>query len=113
MAKLAIDFDGVLHDYLNPLEGKSWGPPIEGAQKALRFLKNEEGHEIIIFSCKPVDVIEQWMLDNDMPFDSITNKKPEADCYIDDKAIRFHAWNLVLASLKWNLPEEVGGERIR
>lgn len=112
MARLAIDFDGVLHDDKHPLEGKVMGLPIDGARKALRFLKNEQGHYIIIYSCKPADIIEQWMQDYDIPFDSIVDgRKPEADVYIDDRGMRFHAWNLTLAALDYNLPESVGGKK--
>lgn len=111
MAILAIDFDGVIHEYDKPLEGKSWGLPITGAKDALRRLKNEDKHTIIIHSCKPPDVIEQWMRDYDIPYDTITQKKPEADLYIDDKGMRFHSWPLTLASLVWNLPLDKGGKK--
>jgi phosphoglycolate phosphatase-like HAD superfamily hydrolase len=103
MAILAIDFDGVLHDHLHPAEGGVLGAPIEGAKASMRLLR-EQGHKLVIFSVKPPDIIDDWCRNFDIPFDRITTLKPEADAYIDDKAIRFFNWKLTLASLKWNLP---------
>jgi len=111
MAVLAIDFDGVIHDDANPLEGKTLGPPIEGAQAAIRLLRNEQGHKIIVFSVKPPDIIEDWLRYYDIPFDKITNIKPNADAYIDDKAVRFFNWNMLIKSLDYNLPLDKGGKR--
>lgn len=111
MATLAIDFDGVIHNDKEPVEGKTLGLPIEGAKEALRKLKNEDGHKIIIFSVKPPNVIEDWMRHFDIPYDRITTLKPEADLYIDDKALRFFTWSLTLASIVYNLPEAVGGKK--
>lgn len=102
MATLAIDFDHVIHQ---PAEGGLMGEEIEGAKAAICKLRNEDGHKIVIFSCKPPDLIEDWMRNHDIPFDRITTMKPEADVYIDDKALRFHNWTLTLAALKFNLVE--------
>jgi predicted phosphatase len=92
----AVDFDNVIHDAKNPLEGKRMGAPIEGARSALQILRQKG--KVIIFSVwgnnpKP---IEEWLRYYDIPFDSITNIKPQADCYIDDKAIRFTNWDNTL-----------------
>ena len=103
MATLAIDFDHVIH---LPSEGGKMGDEVGGAKSAIRKLRNEDGHKIIIYSCKPPEVIEPWMRNHDIPFDRITTMKPNADIYIDDKGFRFQSWNLTLAALPWNLPTE-------
>lgn len=96
---IAIDFDGVIHDYKNPIKGRRMGLPIEGALEGLKKFKNR-GDTIIIHSCKAGDpsMIEKWMTYYNIPYyDSITNIKPIADVYLDDKAIRFENWkNLIL-----------------
>jgi hypothetical protein len=114
MALLAIDFDGVIHDHLAPpLEGKVLGPPIEGARNSICELRNERRHKIIIYSVKPPDIIEDWLNFFEIPFDRITNMKPTADIYIDDKGLRFHSWPLTMAALEYNLPVDGGGKRIK
>jgi len=90
---LAIDFDGVIHDQ-KPPEGKVLGAPIEGAQLALKKFK-DKGHTIIIHSVwgNRKHIIGPWMKYFDIPYDDITNIKPDADFYIDNKAIHFTSWN--------------------
>lgn len=90
---LAIDFDGVIHDKDHPLVGRRMGGPIADAKEALIRLK-QLGYKIIVFSVwadKP-KVIADWMNYYKIPFDEITNIKPQAKYYIDDKAVRFINW---------------------
>ncbi len=94
---LAIDFDGVIHDFKNPIPHRKMGPPIEGAKEALEEY-TASGHEIIIFTVwggtdQGRETIKKFMEYYKIPFHSITNEKPNADYYIDDKAIRFTNWN--------------------
>ena len=91
---IAVDFDGVIHDHKNPVEGKRMGLPIEGALPGLKSLK-ARGDTVIIHSCRGGNpqLIEEWMNYHGIPYyDSITNIKPTADVYLDDKAIRFENW---------------------
>lgn len=90
---LAIDFDGVIHDFKNPLKGRRMGAPLPGAKEALIAYK-QRGDTIIIHSVwgdKP-KAISDFMDYYGLPFDTITNIKPNADVYLDDKAIRFINW---------------------
>lgn len=91
----AIDFDGVIHDHKNPIKGMRMGKPIEGTDEALRRLKSR-GHKIIVFSVwgdeKGKKTIEDFMKFYGLLFDEITNIKPHADYYLDDKAVRFTKW---------------------
>lgn len=92
---LAIDFDGVVHDSKNPIAGRRMGAPLAGAKEALTELNFD--HKIIIFSVwakgKGAITITDWMNYYDIPFTEITNIKPQADVYLDDKAIRFTSWS--------------------
>ena len=102
---LAIDFDGVIHDYKNFIEGKKMGGPIDGARESLRELKSR-GNKLIIFTAKAENIarrimIETWLIFFDIPFDEVTNIKLNADFFIDDKAICFeNNWPEILQKLK-------------
>ena len=92
---IAVDYDGVIHDHKHP--NMRMGLPIDGAKEAITSLK-ELGHTIIIHSVKgdrPQHIAE-WMTWYNIPYDRITREKPEADFYIDDKAIRFTSWGQTL-----------------
>ena len=96
---LAIDFDGVLHEYRN-FEAPS-GKPVPGAVEAWYKLYNA-GYNLVVFTCrKDLDSVREWMHRH---FDfkrnighfyepEITNIKPMAIVYIDDRAIRFTNWD--------------------
>ena len=97
---IAVDFDGVIHNKSNPLPGRKMGGPIEGSKEALEYLR-DLGYRIIIFSYwasseKNIKVIEDWLKFYGMPYNEITNIKPNAEAYIDDKGIRFTTWEETL-----------------
>jgi hypothetical protein len=96
---IAVDFDGVIHDYKNPIEGRRMGAPIAGTKEALAEFEAND-HRIIIFSVwgNPAGekIIRDFMNYYELPYHEITNVKPQADLYIDDKAIRFTNWEEVL-----------------
>lgn len=91
---LAIDFDGVIHDYQHPLPHRRMGAPVEGTAQALAHYK-ARGDTIYIYTIWPPtshNVISDWMRYYNLPYDHITNVKQAADYYIDDKAVRFTNW---------------------
>ncbi len=97
---LAIDFDGVIHDHKHPVEGRRMGAPMEGTKEALTQLHYR--YKLIIFTIwKPEShkTIEDFMKFYELPYDEITNIKPQADFYIDDKAITFTNWGRMLEQL--------------
>lgn len=101
---LAIDFDGVIHDYKNPVEGRRMGEPIDGAKESLHGLK-AVGHELVIHTVKAsslggVKAVSDWLDYYEIPFDYVVAIKPNADVYIDDKAIRFNDWAQTLAEVE-------------
>lgn len=110
---LAIDFDGVVHDFKNPVAGRRMGGPMiadsngsslfdrMGAVEAMQYLDNE-GHELILHTVRggSEQHIIDWCNYYHVPFHSITNVKPNADAYIDDKAIRFMSWGQTIRELE-------------
>lgn len=99
---LAIDFDQVIHDKLNPVPGRRMGPPTEYAQQSLNTLK-DKGHTIIVHTVMAntpggTKAVRDWMVYWKIPFDSI-EPKIEADYYIDDKAIKHTDWFTTMGEL--------------
>jgi FMN phosphatase YigB (HAD superfamily) len=95
----AVDFDGVIHDFKNPVPHRRMGPPLPGAKEGLEELRRR-GYELVIFTVwgdeKGQKTISDFMNYYELPFDSITNIKPNAAFYLDDKAVRFTDWNEAL-----------------
>lgn len=107
---IAIDFDGVIHKYSTGWQnGMLYDGPIEGAKNTIDRLKRK-GYKIIIFTVRlnPMfDIInkgvrnvrrdiEDWLAKHSIYYDELTNNKPPAIAYIDDKAIRFTNWKDIL-----------------
>ena len=95
MATIALDFDGVLHHYLNGWLGETvLEMPTPDASSFCKKLK-ELGHSLIIFSTRATTdkgkkAIEDWLLLWDFPDKiKVTAVKPKAKLYIDDRGFRF------------------------
>jgi len=107
---IAVDFDGTIHDVKNPIKSRRMGGPIEGAKEALRMLLSK-GYEVVIFCYwakdpQSIKTISDWMTYYRCPYSEITNIKPYAEAYIDDKGIRFTDWEDVLAELHISTTED-------
>ncbi len=107
---ICLDFDGVIHKNSKGFhDGTIYDDPIDGSLDALKSLY-EKGYKIIISTCKAnpnrpfingktgIELIWDWLkLNNiDKYVDTVTNSKPNAKYYVDDKAIEFENWTTVL-----------------
>lgn len=102
--RIAIDFDGTIHKYSRGFaDGTIYDEPIEGAKELLTELSKD--YQLIIFTARTnLGDIGRWMYKHDIPYDEITNNKPPAMAYIDDRAIHFESWDKTREELKkWNL----------
>lgn len=90
---IAVDFDGVLHNMKDGYDGaRPTGKPIEDAKWAMSHLKSK-GYILIVFTTRQeVGYVGEWLEKNRIPYDEVTNKKPIALAYIDDRGIRFTNW---------------------
>jgi len=103
MAVIAIDLDGVIHDY-KKVKWPEFTDPITDAQPMMMKLKRLN-HKIIIFSARaynPVAINEimDWLIAHKIPYDGITNIKGAFDYIIDDKAVHFDNWADVMKEIK-------------
>lgn len=98
---LAIDFDGVIHRYSRGWsDGSIYDPPMAGAVEAIEELKSE--YNLVIFTSRQnLAEVEEWL---EKYFEGwkpeITNRKPMAHAYIDDRAIRFSTWPITLKAIR-------------
>lgn len=110
LKNLAIDFDGVLHNFDKGWhDGTCYGDPLPDSLEAIKELS--KSWNIIIFSSKvrpdrPLvngktgyELVEEWLEKNKIRqfVKEITHEKPRAQYYIDDKAIEFkNNWKEIL-----------------
>lgn len=87
---VAVDFDGVIHGYSEGWkDGEVYDEPVEGSIEALEELSTM--FNIYIFTVrKNKEVVKNYIqkYSPNLKF-KVTNKKPHAEMYIDDRAINF------------------------
>lgn len=99
---IGVDFDGTLCKKQKYGDGTIHNKPNDKAAEVMKKLK-KDGYRLVIFTVRlnPVfggdiewkrEQIAQWCEIYGIPYDEITNNKPEAFAYIDDRAIRFTNW---------------------
>ena len=89
---IALDFDGVIHDYDKWTGVVPDGPPLEGALEFVEYLI-EKGYDLCIYSGRAhydggTEAIEEWMDRHGFPEMPIKEKLPYA-LLIDDRTLRF------------------------
>lgn len=98
---VAVDFDGVLNRYTG---WKGDNELFEKQSGADYFLKKlDEDFNVIIFTVRDADKIKEWLkkYELDKYVLHVTNYKPKAVAYIDDRAINYNgSYEEVLNKLK-------------
>lgn len=87
---VCIDLDGVLNLYDGWRGADFFHPPRPGAADFLRGLKNRN-FRVVVFTIRWAEHVEQWLERHGLRgfVDSVTDKKPVAHVYLDDRAICF------------------------
>ncbi len=95
---ISLDFDGVLAEYTGWRGKHHMGKPIAGA---LEFItQHSNRYQFVIHTVREPELIMLWLKKNGFPPIPVTNMKPKATAYIDDRAIRFDGdWETVQKSL--------------
>lgn len=96
---LSIDFDGVIHDYKNPLKDRRMGEPHLGCKQAMKKLAKK--YRLYIYTVKAQKpegkkLVEDWLKYYGIPYTEVTAIKPNAEVYIDDRAYRHTDWESTL-----------------
>lgn len=95
MQTIAFDFDGVIHSYVSGWKGADVipDPPVVGIAEVMKILM-DDGYRIVIFSTRAgsaggVLAMTNYLNHYDIPYHEITDSKPMATVYVDDRAIQF------------------------
>lgn len=95
---VCFDFDGVIHSYKQPWKDSCIipDPPVNGIDKLLKKLVIND-YEIVICSSRcnieeGKQAIKDWLDKYDLSqyISEITNSKPPALCYVDDRGVTFN-----------------------
>lgn len=118
MPTVAVDFDGVIHDYKKGWDdGTIYGRLVPGTTEALTRLM--QTYAVYIWTCRtPLVEVARWITartgiptvldDNAMRFWErtdrllVTERKFPAVAYLDDRAVRFESWPQALADLEFH-----------
>lgn len=92
---IAIDFDGVLHKASEGnKKGAIYDEPVEGAVFTTKNLAKK--YKLVVMTSRPVyehEKVKKWLDENGFPEMEVSNIKPTALAYIDDRGIRFTSWS--------------------
>jgi hypothetical protein len=103
--RVAVDFDGPIHAYTRGWQdGRIYDEPTVGALEAIRGLARE--FRIVVFTARTIlDPVREWLDEHGFMeyIEDVTNNKPQAQVYIDDRAVYFNAedpmaWHRALAN---------------
>lgn len=114
--RIALDLDGTICPIKEPNQSYAELEPMPGAAKKIQSLR-EHGHYIIILTARNMATCEgnlgkvmknvgkltlDWLERYEIEYDEIYFGKPNAEIYIDDRAIRFLNWSEIsIEKLKW------------
>ena len=104
--RIGIDLDGTICEIRKYNQSYEDVKPIQGAVEKLQKL-HEKGHEIVIITSRHMKTCNgdqskviakigkttlEWLDKYNIPYDEIHFGKPNTDIYIDDRCVRFRAW---------------------
>lgn len=98
---IAIDLDGVLDNYNGKYDENIFSEIKDGAKEFI--IELSKNYKLILFTTRNSKQAKEWLLKNkiDKYFSDVTNIKPLAYIYIDDRALKFDGdYNQTLSEIK-------------
>lgn len=112
---VCIDFDGTMTEQQPYRPGVASAPPRRGLKAVLQDLR-DDGFRVVVLTARPPSECYGWLAAHGVLglVDAVTNTKPPAIAYIDDRAVHFDGnWPAALAHvralMRAKLPEPVAG----
>jgi 2'-5' RNA ligase len=90
---VCVDFDGVVHEGPHGLPGLVEGDMVDGAAQGLKALSAK--HKVVLLTARTdFGAVRRWLEQHGVSqyVDEVTNVKPAASAYIDDRALHFTDW---------------------
>lgn len=102
---VCLDFDGVIHSYRSGWKGVENipDPPIHGAREAIAHLRKR--YRVVVHSARGNtqvgrEAIARWLAKHNIEVDEISETKPPAFVYVDDRGIAFNGnWSDTLLAI--------------
>lgn len=87
---VCVDLDGVLNLFDGWRGPEHFHPPRPGAREFLERL-NALGYDVIVFTVRWAPHVKEWLIEVglDSLVSEVTNTKPAAHVYLDDRAVCF------------------------
>ncbi len=87
---VCVDLDGVLNDFDGWRGADYFHPPRPGAREFLERL-HARGYKVIVFTVRWAPHVREWLEQHGISHlvSEVTDKKPPAHVYVDDRAICF------------------------
>jgi hypothetical protein len=87
---VCVDLDGVLNAFDGWKGAEFFHPPRPGAREFLQALV-EQSYRVVVFTVRWGPHVEEWLERNGLRqyVAEVTNQKPPAHVYVDDRAICF------------------------
>ncbi len=87
---VCVDLDGVLNQFDGWRGADYFHPPRAGAREFLEKL-NTLGYRVVVFTVRWAPHVDEWLTRYDLRslVAEVTDKKPPAHVYVDDRAICF------------------------
>jgi len=97
---VAVDFDGVICQYVEGPVAGEFGDVIPGAKRAIAALRSM-GRKVIVYTVREeIDLVLAYLDAHGILVDGVTNRKPRAHVYVDDRAITFNGnWDSILPAI--------------
>jgi len=111
--RICIDLDGVISPIKKADQSYEGLEPLPGAVEKIKELR-KKGHYIIIQTARHMKTCESnmgkimkkiakitldWLEKHNIEYDEIYFGKPNAEIYIDDRAVKFSSWDEITEDL--------------
>lgn len=90
---VCVDFDGTVTE-----DGKylGWGQFRDPSKKAIQLIKSLQarGFKVVVLTARPeIDEVKKWLTENKIEIDDVTNVKPLAVAYLDNRGVNWSGDN--------------------